>query len=65
MKIRLIKLITGGEGRFGVGEVLDLEPQRAYSLIAAGAATSIEPEIPEAAPEIETAVIKTKRGKHK
>lgn len=65
MKIRLTKLITGGEGRFGVGELLDLEPKRAYSLIAAGAAVSIEPEAPEAAPEIEAAVIKTKRGKRK
>ena len=62
MRIRLIKLITGAEGRFEVGAILDLNPQNAYALIAAGAAESIEAEIPEvAAPE--TAVIKTRRQK--
>ena len=62
MKIRLTKLITGGDGRFEAGVILDLDPKRAYSLIAAGAAEATESEIPEeAAPE--TAVIKTRRHK--
>ena len=46
---------------FPKGTVLDIE--NAYELIAAGAAEPVEIETPEAAPEIETAVIKTRRQK--
>jgi len=63
MKIRLIKLITGAEGRFEAGVILDLEPANAYSLVAAGAAEIIETETPEQEAAPETAVIKTRRQK--
>ena len=48
---------------FRKGEILDVETKNAYELIAAGAAESIEPEIPEQESAPETAVIKTRRQK--
>ena len=72
MKIELTRLITGSDGRFPAGTILNLDAQKAKELIDAGAAIEISeqsaPEMaeiktPETAPEPETAVIKTRRHK--
>ena len=60
MNIKLIKLIAGAEGVFQPGTILQVTPEIAAELIKARAAVM---ETPETAPEPETAVIKTKRGK--
>ena len=61
MDIKLTKLIAGADGVYQPGTILQVTPEIAAELIAAKAAVAIE--TPEAAPEPETAVIKTKRGK--
>ena len=64
-KVRLLKLVTGSMGLWQKDEEREVENSFALALIQAGAAEPVEIETPEAAPEPETAVIKTKRGKHK
>ena len=64
MKITLTKVIAGPAGTWMPGTEIELDDDFAKALIAAHAATG-EIEIPEAAPEPETAVIKTKRGNRK
>lgn len=65
MRIKLLKLIAGPMGTFSAGSELDFDAAFAVALIAAGAALPIPAEIetPEAAPEPETAAIKTRRRK--
>ena len=60
MEIKLIKLIAGADGVYQPGTILQVTPEIAAELVNAKAAVV---ETPEAAPEPEAAVIKTKRGK--
>lgn len=59
MKIRLLRLVTGSMGLWQKNEEREVENGFALALVQAGAAELVEtPEVRE----IETAVIKTKRG---
>lgn len=60
MEIKLTKLIAGADGVYPPGTILQVTPEIAAELVNAKAAVI---ETPETAPEPETAVIKTKRGK--
>ena len=60
MEIKLTKLIAGADGVYQPGTILQVTPEIAAELVNAKAAVV---ETPETAPEPETAVIKTKRGK--
>ena len=60
MEIKLTKLIAGADGVYQPGTILQVTPEIAAELVNAKAAVI---ETPETAPEPETAVIKTKRGK--
>ena len=60
MEIKLTKLIAGADGVYHPGTILQVTPEIAAELVNAKAAVI---ETPEAAPEPETAVIITKRGK--
>jgi len=74
MRVRFRSTAAGPEGIYLAGTVHDLDDERAFALLAAGAVESVEPPrkapvveravIPEAAEEVQAAVTSRKKRRY-